>query len=45
MKINFLRQFNLEQISKLEYRNEDEFQKFKPIKTLIKETPFIKNNP
>jgi hypothetical protein len=34
-----------EQLYALEYRNEEEFRKFKPTKQNPKEIPFLKNNP
>ena len=45
MKLDFLRTFSEDQLLQLEYRNEDDYQKLRPNKQLIKEIPFLKNNP
>ena len=45
MKLDFLKTFTEEQLSQLEYRNEEEFVKLRPTRQLVKEIPYIKNNP
>jgi len=45
MKFEYLKTFSVDQISNLEYRNEEEWAKLKQTKTNPKEIPFLKNNP